>query len=272
MVASQGDGEIRASGPDPVKTAVELILKDLLELQDRLQRQERRGAVRPEEPARTEENATTGRGTSAPDSSTSTDTEKLIAYVIQKLRDMLSPPARQQPGQQQAPAQAPDRFEELYTDQNRGKAATVAQAVEAILAEHPALVEMYHNGQLPRTQRLVEHAAHAPSERTQISAAAALTSSPPVSAVGPQLGGEDAQADPDAGLSYLAVDDMLDDYYDTTPDTPINPASDTQHSQVVRAAALRAPGSPGSPPATPAVHTPPVAVAPTRPSSATPGR
>lgn len=197
--------------PDPAKTAVHLILQDLLENQERLERQERqRRQGRPEPSARPDEPAPAQRneaatGTGAPDASTSTDTEKLIAYLIQKLLERIAPSGQPSAGQheaghQPAPVQPPEPFAPLYADENKGMAASVAQAVKAVLAEHPALEKMYRDGQLPATQRLVEHAQQATSQRSSTAMAAALTPPESVVASAPAVGGEVSEQEAEEDL------------------------------------------------------------------------
>ncbi|MFJ2025398.1 hypothetical protein ACIODW_16595 [Streptomyces sp. NPDC087897] len=182
-----------AEGPDPAKTAMAALLQDLLDLQEVLERQKRRSRQEAREPVRPEppdqglgqgqgqEDAAPGRR----DASTSTDTEKLIAYLIQKLLERLTPPgqqsaqrqapAQQQPWPQQSPGSAPDRFDQPSRDGRQGTARSVAEAVETILSDHPELVEMFHDGQLPRTKQLFDEAHRAASAQGAIAQAAALS-------------------------------------------------------------------------------------------------
>ncbi|MDQ0987063.1 hypothetical protein [Streptomyces sp. V2I9] len=210
-----------AEAPDPAKTAMTALLQDLLDLQEVLERQKRRSRQETREPVRPEppdqgqghgqgqEDAAPGRR----DASTSTDTEKLIAYLIQKLLERLTPPgqqsaqqqapAQQQPWGQQSPGSAPDRFDQPSRDGRQGTARSVAEAVETILSDHPELVEMFHDGQLPRTKQLFDEAHRAASAQGAIAQAAALS----LPAQGPETSAvnEDELVEEDE-LLFLDVD------------------------------------------------------------------
>ncbi|WP_405637176.1 hypothetical protein OG543_21325 [Streptomyces sp. NBC_01178] len=183
-----------AEAPDPAKTAMAALLQDLLDLQEVLERQKRRSRQESREPVRPgplgqgqEQGRGQGQEATAPgrrDASTSTDTEKLIAYLIQKLLERLTPPGQQpaqqpapvqqQPGLQQSPAPAQDRFDQPSRDGRQDTARSVAEAVEKILGDHPELVEMFHDGRLPRTKQLFDEAQRATSAQGAIAQAAAL--------------------------------------------------------------------------------------------------
>ncbi|MEV7659203.1 hypothetical protein AB0O39_34190 [Streptomyces anulatus] len=186
-----------AEAPDPAETAMAALLQDLMDLQDRLvnleiqerrSRAEARGPVRPGPPGQGQEQrqeqdqeaAAPGRRAA----SASTDTAELIAHLIRKLLERLTLAGRQaaqqqataqwQPWTQQSPAPAPDRNDQLSRSGHQDRARSVEEAVERILGDHPELVEMFHDGRLPRTKQLFDEAHRATGAQAAISRAAAL--------------------------------------------------------------------------------------------------
>ncbi|MEU8677798.1 hypothetical protein [Streptomyces sp. NPDC048560] len=236
MTGQEQDGGIAAIGPDPAKTAMELILQDLLELLERQKREAQRRPALPEEPAPAQRNEAGGPGTQ--DTPAVTDTEKLIAYIIQEVLKRMSPPG-QQPGLQQAPVQAPERFDQLYAEEHQGKVSAIAQAVETVLAENPELRKLYESGRLPRTQRFVEHArAHAGNTTSEqhLASDAATLKSPTTSG-----GSEKLEGEVEDDLDYLVVEVPLKRSKRSaaaglvSPDLPASPAqtdSDASRQQV----------------------------------------
>ncbi|WP_087764929.1 hypothetical protein [Streptomyces sp. CS057] len=220
-----------AEAPDPAETAMAALLQDLMDLQDRLvnleiqerrSRAEARGPVRPGPPGQGQEQrqeqeqeqeaAASGRRSA----STSTDTAELIAHLIRKLLERLTLAGQQaaqqqatsqrQPWTRQSPAPAPDRNDQLSRSGHQERERSVAEAVERILGDHPELVEMFHDGRLPRTKQLFDEAHRATSAQAAISQAAALDLPAPAehSALVGGTAGETEELEED--LPWLEVD------------------------------------------------------------------
>ncbi|OLO30850.1 hypothetical protein PZ61_0210105 [Streptomyces sp. MNU77] len=218
-----------AEAPDPAETAMAALLQDLMDLQDRLvnleiqerrSRAEARGPVRPGPPGQGQEQrqeqeqeaAAPGRRAA----SASTDTAELIAHLIRKLLERLTLAGQQaaqqqatsqrQPWTRQSPAPVPDRNDQLSRSGHQERERSVAEAVERILGDHPELVEMFHDGRLPRTKQLFDEAHRATSAQAAISQAAALDLPAPAehSALVGGTAGETEELEED--LPWLEVD------------------------------------------------------------------
>ncbi|NEB99271.1 hypothetical protein [Streptomyces anulatus] len=220
-----------AEAPDPAETAMAALLQDLMDLQDRLvnleiqerrSRAEARGPVRPGPPGQGQEQrqeqeqeqeaAAPGRRAA----SASTDTAELIAHLIRKLLERLTlagqhaaqqqATSQRQPWTRQSPAPAPDRNDQLSRSGHQERERSVAEAVERILGDHPELVEMFHDGRLPRTKQLFDEAHRATSAQAAISQAAALDLPAPAehSALVDGTAGETEELEED--LPWLEVD------------------------------------------------------------------
>ncbi|MFE7366260.1 hypothetical protein [Streptomyces anulatus] len=218
-----------AEAPDPAETAMAALLQDLMDLQDRLvnleiqerrSRAEARGPVRPGPPGQGQEQrqeqeqeaAAPGRRAA----STSTDTAELIAHLIRKLLERLTLAGQQaaqqqatsqrQPWTRQSPAPAPDRKDQLSRSGHQERERSVAEAVERILGDHPELVEMFHDGRLPRTKQLFDESHRATSAQAAISQAAALDLPAPAEHSALVDGTADETEELEEDLPWLEVD------------------------------------------------------------------